>query len=43
MIVAFSVAPSGTPADAAHQPGDEDSASVHRAVAAAVAAARPAP
>ncbi|GAA3790353.1 thiamine-binding protein [Micrococcus endophyticus] len=40
MIVAFSVAPSGTPADAAHQPGDEDSASVHRAVAAAVAVVR---
>ena len=37
MIVAFSVAPSGQPADSAHLPGDADTASVHRAVAAAVA------
>ena len=37
MIVAFSVAPSGQPADANHLPGDADTASVHRAVAAAVA------
>ena len=34
MIVAFSVAPSGQPADAEHLPGDADTASVHRAVAA---------
>lgn len=40
MIVAFSVAPSGQPADSAHLPGGEDSASVHRAVAAAVAVVR---
>lgn len=40
MIVAFSVAPSGRSADSAHLPGDEDSASVHRAVAAAVAVVR---
>ena len=40
MIVAFSVAPSGQPADAEHLPGDADTASVHRAVAAAVAVVR---
>ena len=40
MIVAFSVAPSGQPADADHLPGDADTASVHRAVAAAVAVVR---
>ncbi|KYK01762.1 MULTISPECIES: thiamine-binding protein [Micrococcus] len=40
MIVAFSVAPSGQPADSAHLPGDADTASVHRAVAAAVAVVR---
>ena len=41
MIVAFSVAPSGQPADAAHAPSsDGDPASVHRAVAAAVAVVR---
>ena len=40
MIVAFSVAPSGQPADANHLPGDADTASVHRAVAAAVAVVR---
>ena len=40
MIVAFSVAPSGQPADAAHVPGEGDTASVHRAVAAAVAVVR---
>lgn len=40
MIVAFSVAPSGQPADAAHHPGGADDASVHRAVAAAVAVVR---
>ncbi|UBH24808.1 thiamine-binding protein [Micrococcus porci] len=41
MIVAFSVSPSGAPADAAYAPSsDGDSASVHRAVAAAVAVVR---
>ncbi|MDY6056019.1 hypothetical protein [Micrococcus sp.] len=38
MIVAFSVSPSGAPADVGHAPSrDGDPASVHEAVAAALA------
>ncbi|MBC7724831.1 MAG: thiamine-binding protein [Burkholderiaceae bacterium] len=40
MLVAFSVAPSGTPADVAHSAGTGDDASVHSAVAAAVRVVR---